>query len=87
MNRCIENMPCTDEQRERAVNHVRQLFTHAGPVSTGRQWSARGAVLFVELITIGTYARVVNNELPLTIDQVRQYASWSEDMSNSWFHL
>jgi hypothetical protein len=80
-------MPCSPDERDEAVERVRQLFTHPETLSTARQWSARGAVLFVELITIGTYARVVNREPALTIDQVRQYAIWSEDMSNSWFHL
>jgi hypothetical protein len=87
MHRCTQSMPCAPEQQERCVGLVRQAFTHPETFSTGRPWSARGATLFVELITIGTYARVVNNEPPLTTDQIKQYAFWSEEMSNSFFHF
>lgn len=86
MRRCVDGLACTEEQAERTVRLVSELLDH-GRRLNGRSWSPRGAALFVEVITVGTYARVVNQEAPLTDADVERYAGWTEEMSNSWFHL
>jgi hypothetical protein len=80
-------MPSTELQAAEAVQIVRNLLSGEQGTHSWSNWSERGSVLFVELITIGTYARVVNNEPPLTAANLRQFALWSEEMINSWFHL
>lgn len=83
IDRCAENGLGDNQQHREAAERTVELLKQAQLPRT--QWTARGTTLFVELITIGTCVRLVNNQPPVTVEDVTRHATWTEDIALCWF--
>jgi hypothetical protein len=79
IERCVENGLGDHEQHRQTAERTIELLNQAQLPRP--QWTSRGTTLFVELLTIGTCVRLVNNQPPVTAEDVTQHATWTEDIA------
>jgi hypothetical protein len=87
MERCRREMPTAEEWRAgKAFEDARHLLGRPETMDLWIDWQDRAALLFVELIAVGTYARVLNDEPSIASSELTMYAEWIKKILNSWFH-
>lgn len=85
--RCRREMPSAVEWRlDQAIGNARTLLSSQEAMDVWTEWHQRGALLFLEVVAIGAYARAINKEPPLTISDLPAFAEWLKKIVNSWFH-
>jgi hypothetical protein len=87
IERCRKEMPTSQEWRAlKAAENARSLLSTTEAMDLWSAWTDRAAIVFVELVAVGVYARELNNEPPLASSDLEMFAEWIKKILNSWFH-
>jgi hypothetical protein len=87
LKRCLETMGDTAAtQRLVVAKHAVDLLGDASIQQMTVEWNGRARILFSELVTVGTFARLVNNEPALTSADVKAFGEWFKKFINSFLH-
>ena len=84
-SRCRRDGPSSVQyQFLQASDTVRRLLGDDEVRRTISSWHKRGIVLFVELIGVAVYARLLNQEALLSRTDIQVFADWLKRILNDW---
>lgn len=86
VKRCRPALPVEEWQAEDIAAQVEKLIGVSGEWTDWKDWPDRAASLYIELVTIGSYARNFNNEPALQPADLAAFAEQIKIFLNSWFH-
>ena len=87
IERCRSEMPPPyDALANQAFDTARELLSRPEVQELWNDWPDRASRIFVELVIVGTYARVLKNEPPLTLPELTNFIEWIKIIVNSWSH-
>lgn len=87
LERCRRDMPPPQEWlAEKAIDTCRSLLSSDAAMDLWSEWPDRAALIYLELVVVGTYARVLNQEPVLAISDLKPFADSTMTLLNSWFH-
>lgn len=85
--RCLRELPPPYfALGEQAFDTAHELLSRDEVQALWTEWPDRAARVFIELVVIGTYARVLKGEPALTFVDLKNLIEWIETILNSWTH-